>query len=143
MDPASTEKRSPLQAKGGQAGQLMSRFVGKVRKLGLPVSPEVASFAVTMETFLRSQGKDNSESWLQVPTSSLIRQLGDKVKKLTELNLDEASPQELFSMCMLASCFLMMIAEQASKSRVEEKSRSSSHLPVVTLPSGKTARRVS
>lgn len=86
----------------------------KTKVLEIPVSPEVAAFAVVMETKLQMEGLDMEESWQGFQPRDLLKQIRSKLGKLEGFDLEKADPHEIFSKAVALGCFAMMLAEKAA-----------------------------
>lgn len=110
----------------------------KTRKLSIPVSPEVASFSVCLESYLEARGLDLVESWEGIPLEELVKLLRDKVNQLELDKLDRANPHALFDHVISMGCFVMMMTELVyQKSGVEREQLQSIPPSVMLLPVAK------
>lgn len=103
--PVGDETRNPRR------GQMYK----KVTSLQVPVSPEVASFAVVMEAKLQMEGYDQVESWQAIPLEKLLAQLKVKTERLAAT--DPSNPFELFTKSVVIGNLAMMIAEKSAQMR--------------------------
>lgn len=85
----------------------------KSRTLSVPVSPEVAAFAVVMEARLALEGYDEVEKWEGISTEKLMKQLEAKAKRLAAA--DPTNATELFNKAVIIGNLAMMIADKAAR----------------------------
>jgi len=102
----------------------------KTKKLGIPVSPEVASFAVCLEFYLESRGLDLLESWEGVPITDIVSQLRSKILELDPAKVNRANPRALFERAVILGCYCMMLCELAYQRSNEKKSAGVLFFPV-------------
>lgn len=87
----------------------------KMKTLSIPVSPEIAAFAVVMETKLQMEGYDHVASWEGIPLEDLVKQLELKIRKLKALDLSKADPHEVFVKSVVIGSLAMMVAELSAQ----------------------------
>lgn len=87
----------------------------KTRTLSVPVSPEVAAFAVVMEARLALEGYDEVEKWEGISTDKLMKQLEMKAKRLAAA--DPTNATELFNKAVIIGNLAMMLAEKSMRAR--------------------------
>jgi len=110
----------------------------KTKKLSIPVSPEIASFSVCLESYLEARGLDLLESWEGVPMKEIVRQLRDKVLQLDLDKLDQANPHALFEHVISMGCYVMILSELVyQKSGVDRNELQSIPPSVLMLPTPK------
>lgn len=85
----------------------------KVKTLAIPVSPEVAAFAVVLETKLQMEGFDHAPTWEDIAQDRLVKQLKMKIDKLTKMDLTD--PHEVFQKAVVIGIVAMMLSEQTAK----------------------------
>lgn len=93
----------------------------KAKKLSIPVSPEVASFAVCLESYLASRGLDHCESWDGIPIESILKQLQAAISQLNVSRIGEARPRAIFERAIIIGCYAMMVSELAYQRNQTEK----------------------
>ena len=87
----------------------------KMKTLDIPVSPEVAAFAVVMEAKLQMEGYDQVESWKDIPLERLVAQMKTKVERLAAT--DPKNAYEVFTKAVVLGNLAMMIAEKTALAR--------------------------
>ena len=112
----------------------------KMKTLEVPVSPEVAAFAVVMETKLQMEGYDHVQSWEGIPLQQLAKQLAMKIHKLEAIDLEKADPHEVFTKAVVIGSLAMMLAELAAKKKEGAGVDLSSDQMGVVLPLGGKTR---
>jgi hypothetical protein len=106
----------------------------KTKKLSIPVSPEIASFAVCLESYLESRGLDLLESWEGVPLEEVVHQLRDKIVQLDPDRLSRANPHALFEHAISMGCYVMMLSELVFQRSGIEREQLQSIPSVMLLP---------
>lgn len=91
----------------------------KTKSLVIPVSPEVAGFAIAMETKLQMEGYDQIEAWNGIPIEKLMAQLKVKAERLAAA---DPTQHGLFMKAVVVANLAMMIAEKTAQLRVSEAS---------------------
>lgn len=89
----------------------------KTKELAIPVSVEVAAFAVCMEAKLRMEGFDDFEAWNRIPPERLMQQLERKIQALKKN--PNPSAEEIFTKSIIIGNIAMMLSEYAARMRAD------------------------
>lgn len=82
-------------------------------EIAVPISPETAAFAASIEAKLRMEGMSSVAQWEHLPIEELKRQLALKVSKL----LQNPTEESLFMQSVVVGAFAMMIAEKSARAQ--------------------------
>ncbi len=112
--------------------------MSKTNKLSVPVSCEIASFAVVMETKLQADGYGDPAAWKGIELAKIVRKMDDVVRRLGAT--DPSDSKALFTRAVILGNLAMMVAEKSASAeecrQASQPMSAGGDLPRAELPRG-------